>query len=901
MPAAISPTTVGVSTPYTITGSRAVIADLSLDLTSVTPPEFTVDYPTGTAGVQIVLANRPPNPLVVNEDLTAMPSGGSVTHGNRTIEVDKASGGGTETLTCRIIAVSGATTNDAWTVRIQATAPPAAPGWHFQQADNDAAPPGPTIPRLMCDPTSGFTPSGNVREKQGVTFTGVAPEGPATRVGGPPPAVSARWSFTGPLAIPAFPSCGPVAGLPSFAATMPGVYGDTQITVTEEVWFDSACPTPGFLRSSATNSFTIQPRPQRLMLVLDRSGSMALESRWDNAVKGARLLVHLIAALRPGVNVGDQVGILEFDDPVCNWHATVDPAHVGDKVPLGPLAAADALVSGKPSLDFGAPGACTPIGDALVKSMDELGALGFLDDPHFTIILLTDGIENSGTSKVDPATSSPGTVTLFNDYRTAHPNVNNRLSLFAIGLGTYVQDHVLNALPLPPGLPATTNPPIYRNVTKVPELVDAIGQMVSFSLEARQALTLGWHPSPDNSPIKPGPPDDAADDPDPDAGAHPGAVYFKLESNVRMVAVAVLWPDNPTDTPADELVLARRDLSAPPGSSFTTVATLLKKSPTHGFVSVDLGVAAPATMWRIAHLRGGVAQTIGRDDILVFKDLFAKADIFFDRTAYGTGESMVISARVRAGDQPVSGAKIGVELAEPGESLGSFLVQGSKGYEPPRQRGGDPLSPKALMLDTILRNRQLGGLPLLEPTGIFVDGTSELHEVADHPDGPGNYENTFGPLTKEGTYTFRFHVEGTLPDGSPYDEVMTISKWSGVKVDPFGSTFVLNLGVTAPAGMQALQAVVTPRDRGGQYLGPFWPNVIEFHSDVGSFQGEVESRFDGSYAQTLVYPKGTTPVVGVSVQGTPFPPVVGAKGCLGLLLRPLLWLIRLLIRLATGK
>jgi hypothetical protein len=900
MPAAISPTTLGLSTPYTITGSRAVIADLSLDLTAATPPEFTVDYPTGTAGVQIVLANRPPNPLVVNEDLTAMPSGGSVTHGNRTIEVDKASGGGTETLTCRIIAASGAEKNDAWTVRIQATAPPAAPGWHVQQADNDAAPPGPTIPRLMCDPTSGFTPSGNVREKQGVTFTGVAPEGPATRVGGPPPAVvSARWSFTGPLAIPAFPSCGPVAGVPSFAATMPGVYGDTPITVTEEVWFDSACPTPGFLRSSASNSFTIQPTPQRLMLVLDRSGSMASEGRWDNAVRGARLLVHLIAALRPGVNVGDQVGILEFDDPVCDWHSatfndatcdwlpagSVSPAHVGDKVPLGTLAAADALISAKPSLDFGVPGACTPIGDALMKAMCEL-RLGMVGDPHFTIILLTDGIENSGTSRVDPAAIVPADITLFSDFRAANPAVSNNLFLFAIGLGTHVQDSVLNALPLPPGLPATTNPPIYRNVTKVHELVDAIGQMVSFSLEARQKPPLAVA----ISPADPAPP--------------AGAVYFELESNVRMVAVAVLWPDNPTDTPTDTLVLSRRNIPVPPppDDGFTTVGAVAKKSPTHGFISVDLGVgAAPATQWRIEHQRGGVPQAIGPDDILVFKDLFAKADIFFDRTAYGTGESMVISARVRAGDQPVSGATIRVELAEPGESLGSFLVQGSKGYEPPPQRGGDPLSPKALMLDTILRNRHLEGLPLLEPTGIFVDGTSELHEVAGHPDGPGNYENSFGPLTKEGTYTFRFHVEGTLPDGSPYDEVMTISKWSGVKVDPFGSTFVLNLGVTAPAGMQALQAVVTPRDRGGQYLGPFWPNVIEFHSDVGSFQGEVESRFDGSYAQMLVYPKGTTPVVGVSVQGTPFPPVVGAKGCLGLLLRPLLWLIGLLIRLATGK
>jgi hypothetical protein len=880
MPAAISPTTVGIPTPYTIAGSRAVVADLSLDLSTTNPSEFTAGWPTGTAGVHVVLTGGPAPGAT--QDLTAMASGSSATitpspH-RRTVRVDRASAAGTETLTCSITADNGAAL-DTWSVRIEATSPPAAPGWRFQQGEND---PGlPTITRLLCDPTSGFTPGGNVREKQAVTFTGVAPIGPGTIVGGPPPSVSARWSFTGPLAIPAFPSCSAPLGVPSFAVTMPGVYADTAITVVEEVWFDSPCPTPGFLRSTATGAVTIQPRPQRLMLVLDRSGSMASQGRWDNAVKGARLLVHLVAALRPGVNAGDKLGILEFDDPVCNWHATVDPAHVVDRVPLGALAAADGLISGKPSLDFGSPGACTPIGDALVKSIDELGALGFLDDPHFTIILLTDGIENSGTSKVDPATPSPASVTHFGDYRVAHPDVNNRLSLFAIGLGSFVQDHVLNELPLPAGLPATTSPPIYRNVTKVHELADAIGQMASFSLEARQKPPL-------SVPVSPA-----------DPAAPAGALYFELESNVRMVGVAVLWPDNPTDTPVDTLVLSRRDVPPPGGNAFTPVAVVPKKSPTHGFVSVDLGAGAPATQWRVEHQRGGVPQPIGAEDVLIFKDLFAKADVGFDRRVYGTGDSMVISARVRAGDQPVTGATVGVELAEPGESLGSFLVQGSKGYQPPRAQRGDPLSPKAAMLDTLLRNRGLETLPILEPTGIFVDGTNELHEVAGHPDGPGNYENTFGPITKEGTYTFRFHVGGTLPDGSPYDEVMTISKWSGVEVDPFASTFVLNLGHPAPAGSRALQAVVTPRDRGGQYLGPFWPNVVEFRANVGAFQGEVDSRFDGSYAQTLVYPKGTTPVVSVTVQGAPFPPVVAARGPLGLLLRILRWLLRLLIRLAT--
>ena len=44
-----------------------------------------------------------------------------------------------------------------------------------------------------------------------------------------------------------------------------------------------------------------------------------------------------------------------------------------------------------------------------------------------------------------------------------------------------------------------------------------------------------------------------------------------------------------------------------------------------------------------------------------------------------------------------------------------------------------------------------------------------------------------------------------------------------------------------------------------------------------------------------------TPIVNVSVQGTPFPPIPVATGSLGVLLRPVLWLYRWLVRLATGK
>jgi hypothetical protein len=118
-----------------------------------------------------------------------------------------------------------------------------------------------------------------------------------------------------------------------------------------------------------------------------------------------------------------------------------------------------------------------------------------------------------------------------------------------------------------------------------------------------------------------------------------------------------------------------------------------------------------------------------------------------------------------------------------------------------------------------------------------------------------------------------------------------------VNVDPFGSEVNIDFNLPAPAGRLASRVTVTPRDRNGQYLGPFWTSVVDFKSNVGTFQGPVESHLDGRYSRVLVYDRGQVPEVQVVVQDKVFPPVVVTPGCLGrliVLVRALLkWLIAL--------
>ena len=150
----------------------------------------------------------------------------------------------------------------------------------------------------------------------------------------------------------------------------------------------------------------------------------------------------------------------------------------------------------------------------------------------------------------------------------------------------------------------------------------------------------------------------------------------------------------------------------------------------------------PLTQWRVGHSHGGSFQTLTDNNLLIFVDLYVKADVVFDKTLYRTGEPMVITARLRAGNQPITGVKVTVELARPGESLGTFLATNSQQYDlsqcyknlwyapsqwhrsgqqysgPATASGGaDPPHPKLALLQQLLHQKEMDELPILRPRG----------------------------------------------------------------------------------------------------------------------------------------------------------------------------------------
>ncbi|MEV0248492.1 vWA domain-containing protein [Nocardia sp. NPDC050712] len=846
--ASISPNTLGAGI-YTVTASRALVADLRLDIVGTSPfAEFQLRFPAAAAGVEVRL-DRGAATSVALPVLDGATLNDNISFANRRILASATAIGAEIVIDCQLRTTAGAAAGEAWSVRARAAD---AQTWQLSQIED--LPGDPTITRVLCDPASGFTvtaatfANGAVREQDTVTLTAAAAGGTAaapTVVGGPVPAVSYRFTKTGFVPITAFPAC---SASQTMTFTPPGVYRDQAITISEQVWFETGCGTVGFLNSETpAQALTIRPRTQHLALVLDRSGSMS-GPRWDNATTAAQIMGNLFLAMRSGVNAADRITEIVFEDQGCSWHGAPVSPLVTPVLPLTALSAADLCGTA-----FGAPGSCTPIGDGLIRAIDDLAALGVADDPHFTIVLLTDGYENSGTVIVDPNTPAPAGIQKFGVARqtgAARQSVNARLSVFTIGVGATVQEDVLDAL-------ATQFGGGYRLVAGVTEheVAEAMAQMASLSQATEQRT------------------------PEPGGPAAPRLVH--IEPGVSRLAIAVLGAAG-----SDTLTLERRVQGA---AGFTPVAASVRKCAGHHFVWVDVAAlhggdetAVPAADWHIQRKdTAGATVTILDKDLLVFVDLFVRTDLVFDREHYATGDPIRLTARVRAGSDPVTGTKVVVELARPGESLGSYLAVRGSDYRAGRPRPPDPHAPKAAMLAHFTDGR---GLPIDTPTGVFDDGTDELFD-----DGEGNYTNRYSNTDAEGTYTWRVTVTAELPDGSTYTRVLTLSRWVGVSIDPAKTE--THTSTTGYEGYLRTSVTVVPRDRSGQYLGPFRPTDLRFTVRGGHFQairpsensrgveyrtkdgGIVLSRYDGGYTRVVETRHGEHATVLVTVKGVELPPI----------------------------
>ncbi|MFF3450541.1 VWA domain-containing protein [Streptomyces sp. NPDC002667] len=832
----ITRSTLPATNSYTVSDAKAFVLHFHQDIGAGVTKAVNLTYGAAATDPVIELTLTGNAPI----SLLTVPPGQEVTVGDFTVGVTVGPPDpdtGTVQVNCRITNQTLGSLGSPWTLRGSRTAPGQ---WDIRFSDASAL-----TDYVICDPRAVLQDPGTALEQDHVTLVADEATGPATEptvlgIDNLPPGAftpSYLWHHDADLAILPMDE---TTGTPTLDVTLPGVYA----TITAPLTLTTSFGTDGFLTNvSEARQLTISHRPQDIVLVLDRSGSMAAEDKWTNAVIATRALVHLIADARAGVNDQDRIGIVTFTDPG-GWHALPFSDEVETVMPLTGLEQAREAVN---KLDLGQPADNTNIGDGLVAALDLLAGAGPIGDRRFTVVCMTDGIQNGGHYYIGdtrPADAPPDTVEALTSVTGDRKKILAAARMYVIGLGSTIDAPVLKQL-------TDTG---FTQVFDPAGLPGVFTDMLHFSQEVNRPVPSEHAP-----------------------GALPseaGRIYVTTTDADRVVLSVI--------TPSTEGTIA---LDLWNGTEFVppTSVTDVNVSPTDQAVSSGGSLPEGEVVWRIGLLSDTTHELrpLTADQVLFYEDLHLKAELTLDRQTYATGDDMVLTVRIRHDAAPVLGAVVRAELDAPAAGLGEALSAVALSAAPSQETAatakpgaGDVPPPAEQRIIDAMRHNGWTCWPRHHAPGLFADGTDILHDK----EGTGDYSNTFSRVFKAGTYNWKVFVDGRDPDGNAFDRQLALSTVAEVKVDARTTRVRTERIPHHPSGLRATRITVTPQDVRHERLGPGHDGEVVFALKDGMFEEIVEHRpapvfTDGTYQRVVLFKANQHPVVSVRAAGTLLKPI----------------------------
>jgi hypothetical protein len=557
-----------------------------------------------------------------------------------------------------------------------------------------------------------------------------------------------------------------------------------------------------------------------IVFLLDGSGSMLLENKWNAAKDGAVLFYQLQSALRhPAFQ--DRYNTVVFRWP-CSGAAdatTAVPPASGLKDLSVPLTLAD-LAPFTPIPTY-----CTPIGKGLemaISQFDLAAEESFYSNK--TILLLSDGMHNRG---IDPL--------------LVPVPEGSGITVQAVGLG---EDSIL---PETIENIATVSGGDFRLTPSAREMEDFFCQILCGTSWKLQDVAV----VADTAPV-----------------------------DQDMAVFVVVW-DVPAPAVSFELdppgagpnITPLNYDAAYPGMTASHHAAAAGE--THSFYVFRDIPAELLGEWRFVNIRrGGVDVPLADVLLKVIVDPRVISRFSIGKGDQATGRPIMLSARITEDGRPLAGlSEVFADLVRwPGMSAGDLMSANAPSSSYPPQSSFPERTPYHHYLLGVMEKQGIKSLSKSGGRRVVMrdDGLS-----GDSAANDGVYTGAFTDTGLEGTYTFKFRSRGRNKSGVLFDRTATLSQYVTFAPSPERTEVEIVSMATDPRTKTVTARIqVRPRDAFGSLLGPFrgekiglWTSAGAFHKDA---QGALafEDPKNGSYVYTLDYPSGMNPVIGVSVGGT---------------------------------
>ena len=231
---------------------------------------------------------------------------------------------------------------------------------------------------------------------------------------------------------------------------------------------------------------------------------------------------------------------------------------------------------------------------------------------------------------------------------------------------------------------------------------------------------------------------------------------------------------------------------------------------------------------------------------------------------YYAGDNVALSALLTLDGKPIPNAAVTLTLTRPGSSFNNWFSQikvtETELAKSTKILGGAELTRKTIKAHAIA----LQGLR-------FNSFTNAGTIVMTDPSDEGVYRATFGGTTVPGAYTCHVTAVGETEDGFSFRREQRLQLYLDVRPAPNFTLFDVAYTRVLQDEQMSLAADVRvwPRDP----YGNVWLVDSEINPGIaltvtgGEFVGPLVDNLDGSYSQSLRYPAGTRPAIGLKVAG----------------------------------